>query len=310
MNTARNRRREAFTLIELLVVIAIIAILVGLLLPAVQKVREAAARMSCENNFKQLGIAVHSYHDANGKFPSSGPQATYNMSGANWSWLSAILPYVEQGNLYTQLGIPTTILGGQAGLAQPIKTFLCPSDIAINGLPRTNTADIGGTVGNTNYKGCCGSAWEWGSNATGALGVTGSNPGLDSGNGIFYRTDGVPGTSGHGPLTMLAITDGTSNTFLTGEDIPSLNEWCAWPYANACTGTCAIPLNNALLSGQPGYASIGDWPDIYSFRSRHPMGANFGLADGSVRYVQQSISATTYKAAATYAGGDILGSDW
>jgi len=295
-----------FTLIELLVVIAIIAILIGLLLPAVQKVREAAARMSCSNNLKQLAIGTHAFHDANSKFPSNGPGATYNMSGPNWSWLAHILPYIEQGNLYQQLGIPTANLGGQAGLAAVIKTFLCPSD-GQSSQPRTNTADIGGTVGQTNYKGVCGSNWQWGSYN---IGGSPTGNGLDQGNGIFYRTDGSPTTSGHGPLTIVAITDGTSNTFLAGEDIPSLNRWCAWPYNNAAVGTCAIPLNNALLPGQPGYNNTGDWPDIYSFRSRHTNGANFCLADGSVRFVSQSISITTYRNAATYNGGETLGSDW
>ena len=297
-----RRRRSAFTLIELLVVIAIIAILIGLLLPAVQKVREAAARMQCSNNLKQLAIAVHSYHDGNGKFPSNGPQATYNMSGQNWSWLAEILPYVEQGNLYKQLGIPTSNLGSQAGLAQPIKTFLCPSDVAYNGTPRTDCADIGGSVGNTNYKGVSGDNWTWGTYSN-SNAPTSSNSGLDNGNGIFYRTDGQPGTPGHGPLTMTSITDGTSNTFMVGEDIPSLNRWCAWPYSNAATGTCAIPLNYGVPPNtNPGGSA--DWNNVYSFRSRHTNGANFAMADGSVRFVQQGIALSIYQGLSTYSGGE------
>jgi len=206
MVQVRSRRRAGFTLIELLVVIAIIAILIGLLLPAVQKVREAAARMSCSNNLKQLAIGVHSYHDAYGKFPSNGPADTYNAAGANWSWLAKILPNIEQGNIYGQLGIdnvPSNHLNQNAAtlaaIALPVKTFLCPSDIAINGNPRTNTADIGGTVGNTNYKGVCGDNWEWGTAYLQGTPATPVGNGLDQGNGIFYRTDGIPGTSGHGP---------------------------------------------------------------------------------------------------------------
>ena len=195
-------------------VIAIIAILIGLLIPAVQKVRESAANSSCRNNMKQLALAVHAYHDANGSMPANaGPGYNFNPTSPYcWSWLARILPYIEQNNLYVACGIPaSTINAAGANAATSVKTFLCPSDLSINGLPRTDEANIGSsfnyggpnvTVGLTNYKGVSGDNWDWG---TYVNTVNGNNNGLDAGNGIFYRTDGIPNTAsngGHGPLTL------------------------------------------------------------------------------------------------------------
>ena len=126
-------RRNAFTLIELLVVIAIIAVLVGLLLPAVQKVREAASRMSCQNNLKQIGLAMHNYHDANQKLPpgyvASGPYVNGTTDTTpGWAWGAFILPYIEQANLYNQFVFTQPVQNCPASQTL-VKTFICPSDI-------------------------------------------------------------------------------------------------------------------------------------------------------------------------------------
>jgi prepilin-type N-terminal cleavage/methylation domain-containing protein/prepilin-type processing-associated H-X9-DG protein len=308
--SALRVRRSGFTLIELLVVIAIIAILIGLLLPAVQKVRAASARSSCENNLKQIALAVHQYAGANKTFPSNaGPGYNYNPNSPySWSWLALILPYIEQDNLYKACGIPSsTINAAGSAAATAVPTFLCPSDLAINGLPRSDEANIGSNfnyggpavnVGQTNYKGVCGYNWAWG---TYQFTVQGNNNGLDAGDGIFYRTDGVPGTGGHGPLTMDLIKDGTSNTFLVGEDIPSLNVHCDWVFFNHATGTCAIPPNY-----NEGTSGATDWPNVYSFRSNHSGGLQFAFADGHVQFINQAIDLNVYHGLSTYNGGETV----
>ncbi|MDY3554021.1 DUF1559 domain-containing protein [Gemmata sp. JC717] len=301
---SRTARRSAFTLIELLVVIAIIAILIGLLLPAVQKVREAAARMSCQNNIKQLAIAIHSYHDAVGQFPTSGAPGyvdNNSVNTQNWSWLVKILPYIEQDNLFRATGAPTAVVNANPTAVQTtVKTFLCPSDFN-NATARTDTNIAYNTVfavGLTNYKGVSGSAWVWGKYETGPSGLSGTNPGLDCGNGWVYRSNG--GQNYPGPRTMASITDGTSNTLFVGEDVPEFNQHLSWPHFNGCTGTTAIPPNNINT-----FASREDWPNVYSFRSRHTGGLNFAFGDGSVRFITNSIALTTYRALGTMNGNEV-----
>ena len=311
------RRRVGFTLIELLVVIAIIAILIGLLLPAVQKVREAAARMSCSNNLKQLGIAVHSYHDGNNRLPYSWSPNNYGYdnNGRSWSWLSQILPYIEQDNLHRagQLGTAGTLSGvapaapiltfNQAAAvhAMQIKTFLCPSDPAGQQIKfdRANGSTSAG-AGNTNYKGVAGSNWAWGNWVH--AGPTGNTNGLDAGNGTFYRSDN------NRALTLVGISDGTSNTLIIGEDLTARNTHCGWARANYSTGTAAIPLNTSLPGSTPQFAA-SDWPNVYSFRSQHTTGAQFANGDGSVRFVRQSVDLAQYRAAATISGGEVVNLD-
>jgi prepilin-type N-terminal cleavage/methylation domain-containing protein/prepilin-type processing-associated H-X9-DG protein len=301
----RPRNRSAFTLIELLVVIAIIAILIGLLLPAVHKVREAAARMSCSNNLKQLGLAVHNFQDSEGRIPyNSNPNAYgYDDGGRSWSWLARLLPYFEQGNLSTQGGLnaapglqPTFSSVGAIHATQ-IKPLLCPADSSST-QPRTDRANGSGPngAGNTNYKGVSGDNWCWG-NITNN-GHTGNCNGLDAGNGMFYRSDTTR------PLRVEQLADGTSNTLMIGEDLPDRNTHCGWTRANYSVGTCAIPLNTSVPGSTPQYGA-GDWGNVYSFRSRHSGGANFALADGSVRMISQSISLPVYRAMATHSGGEV-----
>jgi prepilin-type N-terminal cleavage/methylation domain-containing protein/prepilin-type processing-associated H-X9-DG protein len=312
-------KRKAFTLIELLVVIAIIAILIGLLLPAVQKVREAAARSQCSNNLKQLGLAVHAYHDVFKRIPPNAKIIHFNWASDKdvagpdtWTWIARILPYIEQGPLATQYNIPNGKLGDATeGIAKVIPLLLCPSDGTEANNPATDWANIPGiALGLTNYKGCSGS--NWGFNTSGTFTTAfpvadlslGPDPnpaedGLDHANGIFYRSDG------NRRLTVMGIKDGTSNTFLIGESLHSIDEHCGgWAYPNYVNATCAIPLNYA----DPGH-TYTNWPNRYSFHSKHAGGANFCFADGAVRFISDGIDLGTYRALATIRGGEVVNLD-
>ncbi len=309
MNRSSFGRRSAFTLIELLVVLAIIAVLIGLLLAAVQQVREAAARAQCLSNLRQLALAMQNYHDSQGRFPPGQFLGPYG-EGRNsycWSWFARLLPYVEQDNLFQQGHVPNRTLLDSGIASWQIKLFLCPSDGSSWSGPRTNAGNLYGfPVGQSNYKGVSGA--NWGSDSSQGLpdvnsvwpnrGTNGSYDGLDNGDGMIFRSDYRSG------IRLASITDGTSNTFMIGEDIPSLNEYCSWPYANNAYGTCAIPPNVQRLPG--GLYPPADWQNNWSFRSRHPNGLNFAYADGSVHFLANAIDLPVYRAMATIAGGEAV----
>jgi prepilin-type N-terminal cleavage/methylation domain-containing protein len=299
---------QAFTLIELLVVIAIIAVLIELVLPAVQKVREAAACIKCQNNLKQLALAVHNYHDQFQRLPrNAGPLCPGAPSTPQcWSWIAKLLPFIDQGNLYNvgNLQNEPAFAGCPPGVVSAIiPLLLCPSD-SDSRRPLDDRADFGGAMalGPTNYKGVAGQNWAWGdprwnpvfSNPGGPY-TSPTSDGLESGDGIFFRRDGVRFPY----LDFSGVTDGLSNTFMIGEDLPTRNLWCSWPWFNHATGTCAIYPNSHKMGFGPG-----DWANVYSFRSNHPMGLQFAMADGSVHFVRENINPAIYRALASRAGGE------
>jgi prepilin-type N-terminal cleavage/methylation domain-containing protein/prepilin-type processing-associated H-X9-DG protein len=293
--------RSAFTLIELLVVIAIIAILIGLLLPAVQKVREAAARMRCSNNLKQLAIGLHAYHDVNNQFPL-GWQNVSTTPNTSWAWSALLLPFIEQDNLYKALGVPTRTIqaayadtaAGRPGLLTRLSVFVCPSDNNPAGdLNDNRKFNIFGNTAITisNYPG------NWGCN----------------GQGIFSDK----------PVKMALITDGTSNTFMVGERRSNAGNFAGlWAGKDDTQGH---PVGNDALMArtsfrmQDGFSDTGGTTAYYAFASNHSGGCNFALCDGSVRFVNQNIGykyevnppyTMTYSKLGDRDDGGVLGNDF
>jgi prepilin-type N-terminal cleavage/methylation domain-containing protein len=304
----QHAKRQAFTLVEILVVLAIFSVLLAMLLPAVQRVREAAHRAQCQNHLRQLALAVHQYHDIHHHLPynslpydpTTGATA-YGPQTRAWSWLARILPYVEQHSLYQHGRIPeNTLFQSQEVVAAQIPLFLCPSDDFSQRGPRDDAADLGMwnppfiLAGQTNYKGVGGANWAWGEARWRQRGTNGSMDGLANGDGLFYRSDY------RHKKGWQAVTDGLSNTLLIGEALPARTKWCAWAYANGACGTCAIGPNARREDGTA--YDPWDWTNTYGFASFHPRGLHFALADGAVRWIGDQIDLQVYRALATIQG--------
>ncbi len=322
-----SSRRPGFTLIELLVVIAIIAILIALLLPAVQQAREAARRTQCRNNLKQLGLALHNYHDQFNQFPINY-STSFTLDNITLSWMLTILPQIDQSPLFNQINFNnglnndprspnpagTTIANPSNGwVAQRvIPAYRCPSDTSENLM--SGRANYGGTWAVNSYKGVAGANWAWGNwvspakfNST-RWGI--SNNGLDRGNGLFFRGNAFAYTN-----NFSKITDGTSNTFAVGEAVPKycIHTWFWW--FNGVTATTSIPLNApAICNTTPGMSKdqllvlcAGDWPNNYSFYSQHTGGGHFLMGDGAVKFVSDNIDLNLYRSLGTLDGGETVG---
>jgi prepilin-type N-terminal cleavage/methylation domain-containing protein/prepilin-type processing-associated H-X9-DG protein len=300
----RRHTRAGFTLLELLVVIAIIGVLIGMLLPAVQRARESAARAQCLNNLRQLALAVHHYHDSQHYLPYDSFDGPHGSNTKAWSWLARLLAYVEQGNLYRRANITqNTLYESRDAVAAQIPVLLCPSDGFSAQGPRADAADLGLgkylphiLAGQTNYKGVSGANWAWGDSRWRNIGTNGSLDGLRYGDGLFYRWDWTE------KKRLTAVTDGLSNTFMIGEALPEKTIWCCWAYANGAVGTCAIAPNATAEDGTP--FSPHDWHNTYAFSSRHPGGLQFALADGSARFISDRLDLAIYRALATIRGGE------
>ena len=332
--------RRGFTLVEVLVVMAIIGLLVGLLIPAVQKVRAAAARMTCSNNLKQLALASHAYNDALGVMPYGRKYDVWD----TFTWSQAVLPYIEQNAVYLGFAYlpktgfvrvypgPNGPIGDdpdlKASRTASINTFVCPSD----GGPfwgQLNTPDYGYI--RSNYRGCAGTGDMYGAATDSSIGPWGSGVfGVSHGQsvdpGARVQTRGV---------TMVGIADGASSTLLLSEGIsPRMAGWAgplgATLYGNMGGGLFSTSLTpNSAASDQLRGPCPQDKGDVgykapcvmvqgnvwwtpsgeggqAAARSRHSGGVNAALADGSVRFFGDSTDLDTWRAMGTRAGGEVV----
>lgn len=308
-------RRRGFTLIELLVVIAIIAILIALLLPAVQQAREAARRMQCKNNLKQIGLAMHTFHDTFGRLPNGRLQNRGSASSTAQSIWTLILPYIDQKPLFEKIDVTLPMIPNNAtALATPVPVFLCPSDPSPG--VRTDRYLAGNIpfnhpAGALSYRGASGSNW---TNAPYAhIESTGRFAGISDasccGNGMFtggYFDHPNPDRRKE-VFTMFAnVTDGLTNTIMTGETVNEWSNFGWWYWNNVTLGVSAFPLN--LCHDDP--AACFNSSINQGFNSMHVGGANFGRGDGSVVFLSENVSLSVYYAVATISGGELTANEW
>jgi len=304
-------RRRAFSLIELLVVIGIVAILLSLLLPAVQKVREAAHRTKCHNNLKQIGLALHSFHENRGRFPPGFVSASATVdgegTGPGWGWAAHILPYLEQDPLYRSIDFGKDIRDPANAVARvrSVPVFLCASDS-----PPSATftiVDDGGTA-------LCDVAF---ANYVGVGGIHEVSAFPDTGGGVQYQGTLLRNSR----IRMEDIQDGSSFTLCVVERCSRRSPMTTW--VGAITGAGVPPINPSyetegppvLILTNTGEAANGRVPNnlldhVEDANSVHPLGVNCLFADGSVRPIGNTIRPGTWTAMGTRAGGEIIEDCW
>jgi prepilin-type N-terminal cleavage/methylation domain-containing protein/prepilin-type processing-associated H-X9-DG protein len=304
MSILASRRSRAFTLVELLVVIAIIGILVALLLPAVQAAREAARRISCQNNLKQLGLSIHNYHDTHKALP---PTRTIL---PRHTWAPFLFPFIEQANLYDQYNwnVNWDHPGNQPTIATDVSTFRCPS--APGGTRRRDTVRAGIQAATSDYAPIAGIA------------------------SIVVRAGYIPNTDLRGAMVagrwvrLAEIIDGTSNTLFMAEDAGRPGFWISSGRGplNNNPGNGNFSVSNGRVRGA-GWADTGNAIPLHTFRndglkvpgpcpinctnnneafSFHPGGIDTAFADGSVRFLSETIGIPTYAGLITRSGGEII----
>jgi prepilin-type N-terminal cleavage/methylation domain-containing protein/prepilin-type processing-associated H-X9-DG protein len=319
----RSRAERAFTLIEMLVVIAIIAMLIGLLLPAVQAAREAARRMQCQNNLKQIGLAMHGYHDAWQSFPPAylARPATDLELGAGWAWGTLILPYLEQRSVYDaanfDLSLGEVSSPGLLGVFEnatvrriSVTIFLCPSAGGGEG-----PIDLG--QGSAHVSGSPGQY-------IASAGWMDSSQSHIEGTGVLFPNSRV---------TIGDVSDGTSATFMIGERSRNLADaaWSGvfgshsmpaplctkrgWP-VQSCVGLMFLLMGRTgpssdIISGSIPGGNTPNYPGAGAdgFWSRHPSGCQFLFCDGSVWFIKETLAPQVFQALASRAGGEVIGAD-
>ncbi len=328
-----QKRRQAFTLVELLVVIAIIGILVSLLLPAVQAAREASRRMSCQNNLKQIGLALHNFEGANRRFPAgylsvSGVGFRDSQTGdwgSGWSWLAILLPHLEQGSLHQSLrwDLPCWDQTNSLAVKTSVPFFLCPS--AIGNTPTVGITDINMNVwqnavfARANYVHNVGWNDIWSPPAT-----TNYDDTVLGCNGVMYRNS---------KIRVADVTDGLSNTVFAGERSPYLAD-AVWAgvvpggkhfsynqFASSGTGGPGINYDNAgsyvgansgpSIYEDPQIIHPPNWPggNTDQMYSHHTGGSNVLMGDGSIRFFVDGIRFSVFQALCSRGGGEVIGDD-